>query len=142
MMHNKSLFYALSFTWGLPLTLIGCVVSVILLIAGYKPHKWGYCYYFEVGENWGGLEFGSIFLTNKNPSEHIRSHELGHGIQNCYFGPLMIFIVCIPSVVRYWYRTIKNHCGVPCKTKYDDIWFEHQASVLGENFIKWYNEAQ
>ena len=145
MIRNKFLFYLLSFTWGLPLTLIGCIVAAVLLIAGHKPQKWGYCYYFEVGENWGGLELGIIFLTNKNPSHHIKSHEYGHGIQNCWFGPLMPFIVCIPSAIRYWYREYLVRSG---KKKYfelpgyDSIWFEHQASTLGTEFIDWYNKTK
>ena len=71
MIRNKCLFYLLSFTWGLPLTLVGCVVAIVLLITGHKPKKWGYCYYFEIGKNWGGLELGPFFLVNKDASNHI-----------------------------------------------------------------------
>ena len=135
MIRNKFLFYLISFTWGLPLTLAGCIVGVALLVTGHKPQKWGHCYYFEVGNNWGGLEFGPIFLVNKNPSNYIRDHEAGHAIQNCWFGPLMPFIVCIPSAIRYWYRTMRNKMGKLCKTGYYDIWLEAQASKLGNDFI-------
>ena len=56
-------------------------------------------------------------------------HECGHGIQNCIWGPLMIFVVCIPSATRYWYREFKYHRkGLTPPTKYDDIWFEGQAT--------------
>ena len=133
---KKSIFYVLSFTWGIILTLIGLVVAAVLLCAGKKPKKWGWCYYFEVGEGWGGLELGIIFLTSKNPSVHTRNHEFGHAIQNCYFGPLMPFIVCIPSAVRYWYRRIRRAKGLPNKTAYDDIWFEGQATRLGTKYNK------
>ena len=133
---KKSKFYALSFTWGLPLTLIGLIVAAVLLCAGEKPKKWGLCCYFEVGENWGGLELGVIFLTNKSPSVTCRNHELGHGIQNCWFGFLMPFIVCIPSAIRYWYRAIRRKRGLPNKTAYDDIWFEGQATRLGTEYMK------
>lgn len=145
MIRNKFLFYLLSFTWGLPLTLIGCIVAIVLLIAGYKPQKWGYCYYFEIGEKWGGLEFGLFFLVNKNPTNHIKSHELGHGLQNCMFGILMPFLVCIPSAIRYWYREYlvrsnkKRYSELP---DYDSVWFESQASTLGTEFIKWYNTTK
>ena len=145
MIRNKFLFYLLSFTWGLPLTLIGCLIAAVLLIVGYKPQKWGYCYYFEIGENWGGLEFGVIFLTNKNPSKHIRNHELGHSIQNCWFGPLMLFVVCIPSAIRYWYREYIVRSGKKKYTElpdYDSVWFENQASILGTEFINWYNSTK
>lgn len=134
-MKNKFTFYLLSFTWGLPLTLIGCLVSLALLIAGKKPKKYGWCWYFEVGEKWGGLEFGPVFLVNKNASDFIKTHELGHGIQNIRYGFSMIFVVCIPSATRYLYRNIRNAMGKPCETKYYDIWFEAEANKLGSEFM-------
>lgn len=137
-MRNKSVFYFLSFTWGLPMTLIGCVVAAILLAMGHKPKKWGYCYYFEVGSGWGGVNLGPIFVTSKNPTNNTKSHEVGHGIQNCWFGPLMPFVISIPSAMRYWYRAIKARVGTPIKTSYYSVWFESQASTLGKEFIKWY----
>lgn len=101
---SKPLFYILSVTWGCIMTTIGALVSIILLILGYKPKKWNYCYYFEVGENWGGIELGMFFVTDKSSSIRIKNHEHGHGIQNCYLGVFMPFIVCIPSAIRYWLR--------------------------------------
>lgn len=145
MIRNKFVFYFFSFTWGLPLTLIGCLVAIGLLIAGRKPQKWGHCYYFEVGENWGGLEFGVFFLVNKNASSSLKSHELGHGVQNCMFGPLMLFIVCIPSAIRYWYREHLVRSGKKKYSElpdYDSVWFESQASALGTEFINWYNTTK
>ena len=140
MIRNKFLFYFLSFTWGLPVTLVGCIVGMVLLVTGHKPKKYGYCYYFEVGNGWGGLELGVIFLVNKNPSIHTRNHEHGHAFHNCWFGPFMPFVVSIPSAFRYWYRTLFYHNkGTLPKTKYDDVWFEGTASSLGSNFMKWYN---
>lgn len=109
MIRNKFLFYFLSITWGCIMTLIGAIVALALIITGHKPKKWGYCWYFEVGKsNWGGMELGPFFLCNKNPSERIKNHEHGHGHQNCILGPLMPFIVCIPSAVRYWLREFKD----------------------------------
>ena len=133
---TKKLFYILSFTWGLPLTLIGCVVAVFLIAAGHKPFRYGWCWYFEIGENWGGLELGIFFLTNKEPTKHLLQHESGHAIQNCYLGFLMPFIVCIPSALRYWYRELRyNRRNIKPPTKYDDIWFEGQATKLGQKYF-------
>ena len=131
---KKSIFYVLSFTWGIVLTLIGLIVAGVLLGMGKKPKQWGWCYYFEIGDGWGGLELGIIFLTSKKPSTHTKCHEFGHAIQNCYFGPLMPFLVCIPSAIRYWYRRIRRSKGLKNKTAYDDIWFEGQATRLGYKY--------
>ena len=134
---SKFIFYLLSFTWGLPMTLIGCIVSLVLLMMGYKPKKYGYTWYFEIGNNWGGLELGMMFLTSKNPSTHTKNHEVGHTLQNCYWGPLTPFVISIPSAVRYWYRELKYHRkGQTPPTKYDDFWVEGDATKRGTEFIK------
>lgn len=134
-MKNKYLYYILSWTWGLPMTLLGVMVALVLIICGYKPKKCGYCYYFEICENWGGIEFGMFFLTEKNPPEYITAHEVGHSLQNCLWGVLMPIVISIPSAIRYWYRRIRVKIGKPCTAGYYDIWFERQASEWGTKFI-------
>lgn len=133
------LFWILSLTWGLPMTLVGIVCALALLITGHKPKRFHYFIYLEVGEGWGGFEAGCFFFCSKNSSLHLKQHEAGHGIQNIILGPLMPFIVSIPSAVRYWYREIvvrtgrKKYSDLP---PYDSIWFEGWATSLGE---KYYN---
>ena len=128
------MFYFLSFTWGLPFTLFGLIVALILRVLGHRSKKFALVRFFEIGENWGGLELGLFFVCNKRPTFRIRCHEFGHAIQNCIFGPLMLFIVCIPSAIRYWYRELHYYRrGKKPETDYDDIWFEGQATRLGMN---------
>ena len=142
-MKSKALYYFLSFTWGLPLTLIGAIVAVCLMASGHKPKRWGGCIYFNVGKNWGGLELGLFFLTDSRDSEHTKNHELGHSIQNCKYGFMMPFIVCIPSAARYWYRELRDRRGLPNETPYDAIWFEGEATELGYKYIgTWTNKAE
>lgn len=142
MVKNKSLFYLLSFTWGLPMTIVGCIVAAVLLASGKKPKKWGYCHYFEVGEGWGGVSLGMVFLTSKNPSVHTRNHELGHSHQNCIYGPFMI-IISLMSAGRYWYRQLKYYrYGLTPATEYDSAWYEGDASKTGTEFMKWYETIQ
>lgn len=99
-------YWLIQCTWGLIMTLIGAVVALALLITGHKPKHLGPTIYFEVGENWGGLELGGFFLCCKNSSMETKYHECGHGLQNLIWGPLMPFIICIPSAARYWLRTM------------------------------------
>lgn len=136
---NKFLFYFLSFTWGLPMTLIGLIVSFVLVITGHKPKKYGYCLHFKVGNNWGGVNLGIVFITDKTPDDDTKNHEHGHGIQNCYWGPLFLFVITIPSAFRYWYREYLVRSGKKKWNElpdYDSIWFEGSATKLGTKFIK------
>ena len=128
---NKKLFYILSWTWGLPMTLIGAIVTGIFMIFGKKPKRWGPCIYTEVGKDWGGLELGMFFLTDNTSYASTKCHEVGHAIQNCYWGPFMLFVIGIPSAIRYWYRRIRTALDYANTTRYDDIWFEGQATTWG-----------
>ena len=105
---RKFLFYTLNIIWGFPTAIIGCIISLALLITGHKPKRHCGCWYFEVGEGWGGMEMGLMFLCSKDASTHIKNHEFGHGIQTCVFGPLMLLIVSAPSCARYWLREMQG----------------------------------
>ena len=139
---TKTAFYLLSFTWGLPTTLAGCIWAGIHLLRGHRPKKWGYCWYFEYGERyWGGMSLGIFFFKDKSLGVHIKNHEHGHAVQNCYFGPLMPFVVAVPSFTRYWYREyLKRVRHRMPSTPYDSVWFEGQATRLGTELIGWISE--
>lgn len=97
----KTVFYWVwSCTWGIIMTAIGAVIALFLLIGGQRPKVFYYNVYFEVGRAWGGVNFGGFFFVNKNASLSTKQHEAGHGLQNLLFGPLMPFVVAIPSAVR------------------------------------------
>lgn len=133
------LFYLLSFTWGLPMTLVGIICSLGLLITGHKPKLFHHILYFEVGTGWGGFSAGCFFFCSKNSGTSLMQHECGHGIQNLILGVTMPFVVGIPSAVRYWYREWlvrtgrKKYSELP---PYSSIWFEHQADIFGERYFK------
>lgn len=142
---TKMSFYILSYTWGLPLTLIGWAIVGVLRSLGYKPKKWGGSRYFVVGENWGAFSIGTTIVVSKKSNRiNILNHEFGHSIQNCYFGPLCPFIVSIPSFVRATYRTVIVRLGIKKYSELPDyysIWFERTASELGEANIENFKEG-
>ena len=133
---SRGVFWLLSLTWGLPMTLAGSLTAAVIRLMGVRPHREGYCFYFALGEHWGGLSMGPFIFTDRSPTLRIRDHEHGHSIQNCRLGLLMPFAVNIPSAARYWYREflIRVRKRRP-KRGYDDIWFERRATELGTAFF-------
>lgn len=46
------LYYLLNCTWGIIMTVIGLIISLVMLICGQKPHKYHGTWYFETGYSW------------------------------------------------------------------------------------------
>lgn len=131
-------FWTLSLTYGLPMTLLGAIIAIYLILTGHKPKRYHCLIYFELGKGWGGFNCGAFFFVNKNASKHLLEHEAGHGIQNINYGLITPFIVMIPSVTRYWYREyLVKHKNVSRGSlpKYEEIWFEKQATELGKKYF-------
>lgn len=128
---NRASYYILSFTWGLPMTLFGCVVALGFIISGHRPKKYGWDWYFEIeGINWG-LELGIFFIAPTGDCDYLKIHEHGHGIQNVYLGIFTPLVVSLPSVIRFWVRHFKEKRGEPL-VPYDAIWFEGSATESGK----------
>lgn len=140
---KKVLYWIWSLTWGGLLSFFGLIGALIVTVFfKAKVHKNGYTYIFEVGGNWGGLNLGVISFvggyTTTCPDEdwfeHTRRHEFGHSLQNLIWGPLMLFVIAIPSFIRYHYQNYRSKKGLPNK-EYDAIWFEGQATKWGTKAI-------
>lgn len=116
------LFYILQWTWGIILNLAGAFVALFMLITGHKPHVCAPFIYFKTKWNFGGFSLGMWFIIGEN-CEHCAPHEMGHSIQNMFLGPLMPFVVAIPSALRYWIRT---------KSTLEQMeWFTWIVAVIG-----------
>jgi hypothetical protein len=125
------LYYILNFTWGIILTLLGYVLLLILLPFG-KVKRFNYCLYLELNKTtqWG-FSMGTVFFVGKYAGKSMKQHEFGHTVQNAILGPFMIFLVSLPSLIRFWYRNYLYSHGKYPKTAYDSIWFEGSASYIG-----------
>ena len=135
---RRILFYFISFTWGGVMSFIG-----LLVIGCLAPFKRVHVYhgrlYGVVGKYWGGLELGCFFICDANNGTHLKNHECGHGLQNCIWGPLMLFVITIPSAIRYWYRerlSQRNYDKYKQLPDYDAIWFEGQATRWGTKYVE------
>lgn len=137
-------YWLIQLTWGIITTVLGFLLAFILRLFDCPMYKNGYGYITTVGGNWGGLSLGPFAFCgryeDKNSTcynldwfEHTRRHEFGHSLQVLFLGPLWLFVVAIPSAIRYWYHRLtpnKQHKG------YNDVWFEGTASKWGTCAIK------
>lgn len=148
----KFLYWLDACTWGLPLTIVGLLITGVCLLLGGKAYKNGFTYIVEIGGNWGGLECGPVALCGRyskkdgpcyDPSwaEKTHNHEFGHSLQFMYMGIFFLFIVGLPSACRYWYQRIaQKHGKIFPSDWYDSIWFEGGATKGGTKVNNWISE--
>ena len=139
------LYWLWSLTWNGINSLLGFFVTLYAII--FKKgeiHKNGYGLITEFGGNWGGLSLGCFQFCGKY-SDHpvfayyydeVRSHEFGHSLQGLIWGPLGIFAINIPSMIRYHYymNRVKKGYSFP-EGWYNSAWFEGQATRWGTKAI-------
>ena len=135
------LYYLLNYTWGILTVLFGYIIlgfiHIFLRNKIADKDTFGPCYFIQIGDNWGGLELGINFILADNMGKewtlHTKQHELGHTFQNAILGPFFIFLVSIPSAIRYWLHRFNklNH-------DYDFAWFEGNASYFGNYYYNNY----
>ena len=131
---SRFLFYAVQWTWGLPVNLIGLIVY----LCAYKKcrhERYKNAFISYVPWKQGGLSLGLfIFMADNRPdgwTNNTRIHEYGHTIQCLLLGPLYWFVVGIPSAV--WcncfdgYRKKNN-------ISYYKLYCESWANRWGERF--------
>ena len=141
LMKHMWLYHLLNYTWGIIMTLIGWIVlgfvRVFLRKKVVEHGKFGPCHYIMLFDKWGGLELGTNFLLANNMGKewtlHTKQHETGHTFQNALLGPLAIFLIFIPSAIRYWLTTFGK-----IDSPYDLMWFEGSASTIGEEYYNNY----
>lgn len=139
---NLVKFYLLSFTWGIITTFLGLVVLLAMTI--YKMFTKdkvrismyrGRVHVELLDAYFGGFSMGIVIVTDGEPGFDLINHEVGHSIQNIYMGPLFLFIVGIPSMIRYhmfgWLAK-RHRKKTGSYLDYDSAWFEAQATRLGD----------
>ena len=134
---HKMLYYILNLTWGILATLIGYIMLLFLLLSRTgKVEKIDHVLAYRLNRNtsWG-YSIGMVIIIGKNASTYLTYHELGHSVQNALFGPFTFLLVYIPSVIRFWIRSIMLEKGKAYTSKYDDIWFEGTATSIGSYYV-------
>jgi hypothetical protein len=145
---HKPLYYILNFTWGLLANIVGSLVFLCLLpwrLASERSFLFGavasdltfYTHKTKEKRYYWGFSLGIFFFVCMAASNNLelKAHEVGHSCQNAILGPLDLFVVEIPSAIRYWHRLSLERRGKAIQTAYDDIWFEGSATRIGESII-------
>lgn len=113
----------LLFLHQLPQNIIGCIVYLIVNPKRYRCSLDGQWQTYYVAQRFKGsweVSLGNfIFFGYEPPLRSVR-HEHGHQIQSLYLGWLYLFIIGLPSFIRYIY----------------DIWFHGKWTT--EERQKWY----
>ncbi len=141
---NYTLFLILSFTWGLLWTIIGALIYLGFRVfarkritaVGYKQGRKA----LKVKGSFGAISLGLFIVLDEYLYDDLEvvNHELGHTIQNAWFGPLFIPLIAIPSGIRalFWDKIQDRYYKKHGKYKdYYGIWFEKQATVLGNRYF-------
>lgn len=130
-------FYAVQWTWGLPVNIAGGIAYFICTkLLGYNHQKFGYANIVYMPWKQGGLSMGMfIFIRDEKSKKewlyNTRIHEYGHTWQCLLLGPLYYLAVALPSVI--WcncfakYREKNN-------VSYYKLYCESWANNWGEKF--------
>ena len=97
-----------SWTWGIVMTLVGAIATLVAICLGGKPTRYGPTVVTVYGKGWGGASMGMFIIIGEDSDTSTKSHEVGHSLQDLILGPLMPFVVSIPSAFRYWLRNFNN----------------------------------
>lgn len=139
---KEAAFYAgywlLSLTWGSVMSIVSLVVFFGAWVLGMRPERYHCCVCFRPKTTWGA-SFGWCQLSC---ASSLDAHEFGHSLQNCVYGPLWVFLVGLPSCIRFqiWGWQI-SHGKRPMSDwgrKYESgAWFERQATDWGTKATQW-----
>lgn len=130
------MYYLIQWTWGIIMNIAGLCAFGFAKAKGWKIQKYRKAIEILCPWNFGGVSLG-MFIVRGEKNSSVMPHEYGHTIQNLRFGPAFLFVVGIPSAIRYWKREMTKDKST--LEPYDAIWFEGQATELGKqaNEEKW-----
>ena len=125
------MFYIIQWTWGLLENIIGLIVYIRFRKQTHlRVGKTFATYLPKIGV--GNFSLGMFIFVEKRASNLSIAHEVGHCYQNNYYGIFKLFVVSIPSVIRFWLF------GGRFMTwdKYNEAWFEGQATKIGKKLFQ------
>lgn len=104
---RRRLLAVLSWTWGLPNTLVSLAGLALALAGGGEVRPFRGAVVVRVGwMRWfGGVCLGPVILVAPGMPHELVLHEWGHFRQHLRLGPLYFLVVGLPSVTHaLWFR--------------------------------------
>ena len=91
---KKLIFRLLQWTWGLPQTLLGFILS--RLRRDDPREEYHNCVVVRWDQR-GSMSCGMYLFIGKNADSRVYVHEFGHSVQSAILGPLFLPVMGIPS---------------------------------------------
>lgn len=135
------IFTLVTITWGAPTFVIGVFYYLYNLITRniLKTRYIEGRVAITTKDEWlGGISLGLFYFVGDHDSLTTHYHEIGHTVQNVIWGPLFLIVIGLPSIIRasLWSYIQKRTFNKKGKwPKYDDIWFEGQATHFGYKYF-------
>lgn len=132
---KRVLFWAVHLTWGLPQTLVGLALWLVLYCKNRRVRRSRYrC---AAVTRWGRLTslcigpflFMSIGAKGES-GDRLLAHEYGHSLQSLLLGPLYIPVILLPSALWCNLPAARRHrrnTGRGYYTFYTERWANHLA---------------
>lgn len=131
---KKALYIILQCTWGIPQTLIGAIIFLLLIRNRHFMYHGSIATYWDLKTSASLGMF--IFITkhcNEETATKLTVHEYGHTIQSLISGPLYLIIFALPSFI-WCMLPVFNKYRIDKGIPYYDFFIEHNANILGEYF--------
>ena len=125
---TRVLFYALQFTWGLSVNLIG-LLAFFCCRRRFPSGRFHNSIVTHLPGNCGGLSLGIFIFLGAQEDRALCAHEYGHTAQCLFLGPLYWIVIVLPSVI--WFHCFAGYRekhGIP----YDALYCERWATAWGK----------
>ena len=131
-----ALYWVVQWTWGLPQTLLGCLVRALAAagVFGARSGGSGGSYHGAVVTRWplqSALSLGMFLFVPQRCGGDLVVHEYGHSVQSLILGPLYLPVIGLPSLVWCAFPACRRHRERRGKSYYA-LYTEKWANHLGE----------
>lgn len=134
----KYIIYIFSAVWELPQNILGLVFLLVQVLSGNIEHINFEKHRVFIKIKHAAVSLGIFVFWSSEDNRYVKIkdsnklHEYGHTIQSRIFGPLYLFVIGIPSILRVIYGIIYFKKKGRRWNRYYDGYPENWADKLGK----------